>query len=233
MSIAWHSVSVTIWREIPGACTTALTSPSVVTIGNFDGVHRGHRMLIDEASRVAEVLELPVVAVTFFPHPVAVFAPDRVPATLTTIEERVAMLKAAGADMVYVLAFDKEMAAWSPDTFVTRVIVDQLHAVHVVVGTNFTYGSKAAGDVASLEAAGREHGFEAMGVALGGDEDDWSSTLVRQRLAAGDVARAAEVLGRWFSVSGTVVRGDQRGRDLGFPTANLPVSDKEIGRAHV
>jgi riboflavin kinase/FMN adenylyltransferase len=125
-------------------------------------------------------------------------------------------------DDVLVLPFDRSVAAWSPHEFATRVLAEKLHAAVVVVGANFRYGSKAAGDVASLTASGEELGFRTVGVALDGGPQVWSSTYVRTCLAAGDVAGAAQALGRPFVVRGVVVRGDRRGRGLGFPTANVP-----------
>ena len=165
---------------------------------------------------------LPVVAVTFDPHPMAVLRPDHAPQMLTTLEERAELLAEAGVDDVLALPFDREIAAWSPQEFVDRVLVDALHARVVVVGANFRFGHRAAGDVAFLLAAGERAGFTAEGVELDGGPQVWSSTYVRTCLAAGDVAGAAEALGRPFSVRGVVVRGDQRGRELGYPTANVP-----------
>lgn len=218
----WHSLSVTIWRPVLGASTQPLDSGSVVTIGTFDGVHRGHRAVIERTGECASTLEggpFPVVAVTFDPHPLTVVGPSHVPKQLSTMAERVRLLKAAGADHVYVLAFDHEMAQWSPEEFVRRIIINELKAAAVVVGENFRFGHKAAGDIETLrQCAG---GFAVEAISLKGTGTPWSSTRVRQSLEAGDVGAAAEVLGRDYGVSGTVVRGDQRGRGLGFPTANI------------
>jgi riboflavin kinase/FMN adenylyltransferase len=211
---------VHIWRslgEVP-----ADLGRTVVVIGNFDGVHLGHQHVLARASEVAERDGLPVVAVTFDPHPMAVLRPEHAPVQLTTIETRAELLAAAGADHVLAVPFDRAMAGWSPEHFVQRVLVDALHAAYVVVGANFRFGSRAAGDVASLRAAGETSGFTVEGLALDGGPMVWSSTYVRQCLAAGDVAGAAEALGRPYAVRGAVVRGDQRGRELGFPTANVP-----------
>lgn len=214
-----------VWREIDGAATGPRTSRSVVTVGVFDGVHRGHQHVLARATELAaELGGLDVVAVTFDPHPTAVFAPDRAPLALTSIAQRVALLGAAGADEVRVLAFDRALAAWSPEDFVARILAHDLQAAGVVVGANFTYGSKAAGTVASLVADGQAHGFVAEGLALDGEDGTvFSSTEVRRLVAEGDVAGAAEILGRPHSVCGTVVEGDKRGREMGFPTANVPV----------
>ncbi|WP_370248705.1 bifunctional riboflavin kinase/FAD synthetase [Nocardioides sp.] len=213
---------MTIWRsfdEIPATLTA-----SAVTIGNFDGVHRGHRAVIARAREAADRLDVPLVAVTFDPHPMAVLRPEHAPSMLTSLPERAALLRGAGVDDVLALPFDLAMAAWSPEEFVRAVLVEALRARAVVVGANFRFGARAGGDVASLIGFGREAGFEAEGVELDGGPQVWSSTYVRTCLVAGDVAGAAEALGRPFSVRGTVVQGDQRGRELGYPTANLPVA---------
>jgi len=219
----WQSAAVTIWREVPGAATAPRDAPAAVTIGVFDGVHRGHQHVLAAAREAAD--GHPVVAVTFEPHPAAVLAPDRAPKRLTTIERRIELLSAHGADDVRVLAFDREMSTWTPEEFIQRVLVEQLRASAVVVGENFRFGSKAAGDVDLLRAVGAEAGFSARGLALDGGEQPFSSTLVREHVAAGRLAEAADVLGRPHEVSGVVVEGDRRGRSLGFPTANVPVDD--------
>jgi riboflavin kinase/FMN adenylyltransferase len=211
---------VQIWRslgEVPADLGRA-----VVVIGNFDGVHLGHQHVLARATEVATRDGLPLVAVTFDPHPMAVLRPEHAPVQLTTIEVRAELLAQAGADHVLALPFDQEMAVWTPEEFVQRVLVDALHAASVVVGANFRFGSRASGDVATLRVAGEAAGFTVEGLALDGGPMVWSSTYVRQCLAAGDVAGAAEALGRPYAVRGTVVRGDQRGRELGYPTANVP-----------
>ena len=192
-------------------------------IGNFDGVHLGHRRVIARAREIADERGLQVVAVTFDPHPMAVLRPEHAPITLSSIEERAALLSQAGADHVLALPFTTEVAAWSPEEFVERILVDLLHAAAVVVGANFRFGHRAAGDVALLTSAGSTHDFTTEGIPLDGGPMVWSSTYVRTCLAAGDVAGAAEALGRPVTVRGVVARGEQRGRELGFPTANVPV----------
>jgi riboflavin kinase / FMN adenylyltransferase len=213
---------VHIWRstdEVP-----ADLGPTAVVIGNFDGVHLGHRRVLARARAVADERGLRLVAVTFDPHPMAVLRPEHVPTALTSVSARVELLGEAGADAVLVLPFDRAVAAWTPEEFVERVLSRALRATAVVVGANFRFGNRAAGDVATLRAAGEEHGFTVEGIALDGGPQVWSSTYVRTCLAAGDVAGAAEALGRPYAVRGEVVRGDQRGRALGFPTANVPTS---------
>ena len=202
-----------------------MTEPSVVTIGNFDGVHLGHRHVLARARELAGSLgcdsPLPVVAVTFDPHPLEVIAPDHAPLRLSTLHQRIALLRAAGADRVYVLDFSKDMSSWTPDEFVQRVLVDQLRTAGVVIGENFRFGHKAAGNIAFLRAAGDTYGFAVDGLTLDGGAVAYSSTLVRSLVAEGDVVRAAEILGHPHTVEGVVVRGDRRGRELGFPTANM------------
>lgn len=196
---------------------------TVVTIGNFDGVHLGHQHVLQQARATAEQLSVTkVVVVTFHPHPIAVLRPDHAPPTLTDLEARMRLLEGAGVDAVLVVPFDRDIAAWTPEEFIDRVLVDSLHAKAVVVGANFRFGNRAAGDVALLRTAGETRDFVVEGVALDGGPQVWSSTYIRNCLAAGDVAGAAEALGRPFTVRGVVVRGDQRGRELGFPTANVP-----------
>ena len=215
-------LAVQIWRsldEVQGDL-----GPTAVVIGNFDGVHLGHRHVLARAREIAEERSLRVVAVTFDPHPMAVLRPEHAPMTLTTLEVRAELLAEAGADAVLAMPFDRDVAAWTPVEFIDRVLVDALHAEVVVVGANFRFGHRASGDVATLREVGEGRGFTAEGIPLDGGPQVWSSTYVRMSLAAGDVAGAAEALGRPYAVRGVVVRGDQRGRGLGFPTANVPTS---------
>jgi riboflavin kinase / FMN adenylyltransferase len=220
---------VTLWRSFDDVPTSL--SGAGVTIGNFDGVHRGHRTVLSRARAAADGLDLPLVAVIFDPHPMAVLRPEHAPSVLTTIDERAALLADAGVDHVFALPFDLDVAAWSPQHFVDRVLVEALGARVVVVGANFRFGHRAAGDVALLRVAGESAGFTAEGVELDGGPQVWSSTYIRTCLAAGDVAGAAEALGRPVVVRGTVVRGDQRGRELGYPTANVPTDAQRAAPA--
>ncbi|GGF38479.1 riboflavin biosynthesis protein [Marmoricola endophyticus] len=209
-----------IWRsleEIPDGL-----DPTVVVVGNFDGVHLGHRAVVAQACAQAADDATRVVAVTFDPHPMAVLRPEHAPQMLTTLEQRARLLAEAGVDDVFAIPFSREVASWSPEEFVQRVLVDALHARTVVVGANFRFGAKAAGDVALLQRVGPDHGFTTRAVPLDGGPQVWSSTYVRACLAAGDVEGAAQALGRAYALAGTVVRGDQRGRELGYPTANVP-----------
>jgi riboflavin kinase/FMN adenylyltransferase len=211
---------VRIWRSVDDV--PADLGRTVLIIGNFDGVHLGHRHVVRRAREIADADGLPVVAVTFDPHPIAVLRPEHAPMSLTDIDRRCGLLAEAGVDDVLVIPFSREIASWSPQEFVDRVLVDALHAAVVVVGANFRFGAKAAGDVGMLTEAGRTKDFRVDGIALDGGPQVWSSTYVRTCLGGGDVEGAAEALGRPFSVIGRVARGEKRGRELGYPTANVP-----------
>jgi riboflavin kinase / FMN adenylyltransferase len=202
--------------------------PSVVTIGNFDGVHRGHQAVLARLVADARREGAHAVAITFRPHPVAVLYPERAPAQLIGLEDRLDLLAATGLDAVLVMEFTHELASWEPDRFVRETIVDTLGAVLVVVGRDTRFGRRNIGDVNTLRELGTELGFrvEAIDDLRGSDEAHpsgrrWSSTWARELIQAGDVATAAEVLGRLHRVVGVVVEGDHRGRGLGYPTANL------------
>ncbi len=195
-----------IWRALDDV--PADLGRTAVVIGNFDGVHLGHQHVVARAREIADADGLTLVAVTFDPHPMAVLRPEHAPSPLTTIEDRTRLLGEAGVDAVFALPFDREIAGWSPEEFVDRVLVDALHAAAVVVGANFRFGHRAAGDVATLREAGESRGFVAEGIALDGGPQVWSSTYVRTCLATGDVAGAAEALGRPF----TRARRGRRGR---------------------
>lgn len=212
----WHGI-----EQVP-----ADLGDTVVTIGVFDGIHLGHRRLIDRAVARARELGVPAVLMTFDPHPIAVFAPDRAPATLATWPRRAELAAELGVDAMLVLRFDRELAAVEPEDFVSGILAGALHARAVLVGENFTYGHKAAGTVETLPAQAAAHGIDVEIVELlseGGDRV--SSTRVRGHLADGDVAAAAECLGRPHRVTGEVVRGQGRGgAQLGFPTANIDVA---------
>jgi riboflavin kinase / FMN adenylyltransferase len=212
--------AVQVWRTLDEVGLDD-DSRTVATVGNFDGVHLGHQHLLAGVVARGRVLGAASVVVTFDPHPMTVIHPDSAPPRLATLEHRLALLESNAVDAVLVLPFTRELSLWEPDEFVRRVLVDALHAVEVHVGANFRYGHRAAGDVTTLRAAGDRHGFTVVAVPLAGDTSRWSSTYVRQCLAEGDVASAAAALGRPHRVEGPVVEGDRRGRQLGYPTANL------------
>ncbi|WP_081617545.1 bifunctional riboflavin kinase/FAD synthetase [Amycolatopsis methanolica] len=218
------------WRglaDLPGSWGRC-----VVTIGVFDGVHRGHQALIARTVEVAKNRNLPSVMLTFDPHPSEVIRPGSHPAQLTTLRRKAELVEQLGIDVLCVLPFTAELSRLTAHEFVHEVLVDRLHAAAVVVGENFTFGHKAAGDVALLKDLGRRFGFATYGAELqGGSTPDgetadtgeitFSSTYVRSCIDAGDVVAAADALGRPHRLEGIVVRGDGRGHDLGYPTANL------------
>lgn len=194
----------------------------VVTIGVFDGVHRGHAQLITKAVSEARRRGVKSVLMTFDPHPSEVVRPGSHPAQLTTMTRRAELVSALGVDAFLVMPFTPELSRLSPEGFVHEVLVERLHATEVVVGENFTFGRKAAGNVALLKTLGQRFGFGVHGVGLLADHAvTVSSTYVRSCVDAGDIAAAAEALGRPHRIEGVVVRGDGRGRELGYPTANI------------
>jgi len=194
----------------------------VATIGVFDGVHRGHQRIIGRALQIARAANLPVVVITFDPHPDEVVRPGSHPPLLTSSRRLAELLAGLGADALCVLPFTVDFSRLTPDEFVRVVLSERLHASAVVVGENFRFGHKAAGDVPLLVQLGDKYDFTAEGVPLLVEDGvTISSSYIREELAAGDVAAAARALGRPHRVEGVVVRGHMRGRGLGFPTANL------------
>ncbi|HXT42732.1 MAG TPA: bifunctional riboflavin kinase/FAD synthetase [Pseudonocardiaceae bacterium] len=195
---------------------------SVVTIGVFDGVHRGHARLVNHAVRRAGELGVPSVLMTFDPHPSEVIRPGSHPAQLTSLRRRAELVEQFGVEVFFVLPFTVELSRVPADEFVHTVLVERLHVADVVVGDNFTFGHKAAGNIDLLRTLGRRFGFTAEGVGLlSQGELTFSSTYIRSCIDAGDVVAAATALGRPHRLEGIVIRGDQRGRSLGYPTANL------------
>jgi riboflavin kinase / FMN adenylyltransferase len=199
---------------------------SVVTIGSYDGVHRGHQVIISRTVARARELGVPAVVVTFDPHPSEVVRPGSHPPLLAPHHRRAELMAGLGVDAVLILPFTKEFSRLSPGDFVVKVLVDKLHACAVVEGPNFRFGHRAAGDVAFLQELGSSYDYQVEVVDLyergsAGGGEPFSSTLARRLVAEGDVAGAMEVLGRPHRVEGVVVHGAQRGRQLGFPTANL------------
>jgi riboflavin kinase / FMN adenylyltransferase len=207
------------WRDLDDV--PAGFGPSVVSIGVFDGVHRGHRAVIDRLLERARGAGTSSVVITFDPHPMAVVRPGSEPAMLTTAEHRGDLLEDLGIDAVLVLPFTLQRSQQSPEDFVREILVERLGVVTIIVGANFRFGHRARGDVELLRRLGEEHGFVVDALDL---VDEMSSTGVRELLAAGNVEGAARALGRPHRVEGRVVRGDARGRELGYPTANLQMA---------
>jgi len=196
-----------------------MSESTVVVIGVFDGVHKGHQALLNRAKEISDGRS--IVALTFDPHPRTVFAPDSVPPMLTTLADRVELLKIHNADQVAVMKFNEQFAAMSPEDFVKNILVDQLHVGTVIVGKNFTYGAKASGNVDSLIKDGIAHGFTVDVQDLLGGEDVVSSSRIRNLVLEGKVEEARELLSRPHRLDGIVVHGEKRGREIGYPTANL------------
>lgn len=217
--IVFHDAS-----EVPGDF-----GESIVAIGKFDGVHAGHRAIIERMLVASAAGERRTVAVTFDRNPLSVLAPDRRPRALVGNTQKIELLAATGIDATLMLRFDEQLASVPPEEFARTVLVEALNARRVLVGRDFRFGRGGAGDVALLERLGREHGFTVDvidDIASGGASGAVagrrvSSTWIREMLSQGDVTRAAKLLGRLPSVSGEVVHGLKRGRELGFPTANL------------
>jgi riboflavin kinase/FMN adenylyltransferase len=208
------------WRGIDD--TPSGWGRCVVTIGVFDGVHRGHQALIGRGLDRARELGLPLVVVTFDPHPSEVVRPGSHPPVLTPVWRKAELVEELGVDAFCVLPFNTEFSRLPADEFVHVVLVERLHAAAVVVGENFRFGHKAAGDLGLLRTLGTRFGFSTEGVGMLRDDDvTLSSTFVRSSIDAGDVGQAAKALGRPHRIDGIVVRGEGRGRQLGFPTANV------------
>ncbi|MCY7373457.1 MAG: bifunctional riboflavin kinase/FAD synthetase [Spirochaetaceae bacterium] len=214
-----------VWRGLQDVGADEVAGRTVVTIGNFDGVHRGHQQVIAHIVTRAREIGAEAVVTTFDPHPMSVIHPDSVPLRLTSLSRRIELLEGLGVGTVLVLPFTREISLWEPDEFVRAVLVDGLNAAEVHVGESFRFGHRAAGTVDTLREAGARHGFVVAAVPLAGDTARWSSTYVRQCLAEGDTIAAAAALGRPHRVEGPVVEGDKRGRELGYPTANLSLDD--------
>ena len=196
-----------------------MSETNVVVIGEFDVVHKGHQPPLNRAKDIAD--GRPIVVRTFDPHPTTVFAPDKAPTMLTTLADRVELLKIHNADQVAVMKFNEKFAAMSPEDFVSTVLVNQLHASTVIVGKNFTYGHKAAGNVESLIKAGLQNNFTVEAQELKADTEVISSSRIRALVIEGKVEEARELLSRPHRLDGVVVHGEKRGREIGYPTANL------------
>lgn len=196
----------------------------VLTIGNFDGVHRGHQALMSRLCEEGRKRNLPVVVMVFEPQPLELFAGDKAPARLTRLREKLRYMAEAGVDKVLCVRFDRRFAALSAQRFISDLLVEKLDVKYLAVGDDFRFGAGRQGDFLLLQKAGAEYGFEVVSTETfcdGGKRI--SSTAVRQALAVDDLALAQSLLGHPFTISGRVVHGDALGRTLGFPTANLPL----------
>jgi len=205
-----------------------LARGAVAALGNFDGVHRGHQAVIAAACAHARALGAHCAGAVFSPHPRQVFTPDTPPFALMSEAQRARALKAAGAAAVFHIPFDRDLAAMTPEAFVRDVLAEGLGLKGVVTGADFCFGKGRAGDVAALTRLGAQYGVavkvaEAVNLQTGSGKI--SSTTVREALRQGDVQTAADLMGRPFAIEGVVSRGDQRGRQLGFPTANIALGD--------
>ena len=207
-----------VFRTLPAVAS----DPVALTIGNFDGVHLGHQAMLARLTDAARQLGVPPCVMTFEPHPREFFAPDQAPTRLTSLREKLELLERFGVERVYVRRFDFEFAKTAPEDFIDRILRRGLNARWILVGDDFRFGARRAGDFAMLKQAAAGGAFDVHAMtSVMADGVRISSTAVREALAAGDMQRAQHLLGRPYSISGRVVRGDQIGQKLGFPTANV------------
>ena len=214
-----------VFRGVPERATTS----TVLTIGNFDGVHLGHRALLGELMAKARELALPGTVLTFEPHPRELFAPDQAPARLASMRDKLELLAECGVDRVHVCRFDRKLAGLTAEEFIEQILVRGLSVRHLIIGDDFRFGKARGGDFSLLQQAGTAHRFvvEAMRtVDFGGLRV--SSSAVRDALAAGDIEQAESLLGRPFVIAGRVMDGRKLGRTIGFPTANIQVRRKRL-----
>ncbi|MFZ5913664.1 MAG: bifunctional riboflavin kinase/FAD synthetase [Pseudomonadota bacterium] len=210
-------------QELPSHCRGA-----VVAIGNFDGVHLGHRAVLAQAGALARGKGCPVGALVFEPHPREFLNPGLPRFRLTPLRDKARLLQSLGLDLLYVQRFDAFFASRPAEDFVTRILVEGLGVTHIVVGYDFHFGKGRTGDAALLQRMGKEAGFDVTVIAAvktTPSGEPYSSSLIREHLIEGRPRRAAELLGHWWSIEGHVVKGDQRGRTIGFPTANLALDE--------
>jgi riboflavin kinase/FMN adenylyltransferase len=212
-------------RTIPAQAT----SSRVLAIGNFDGVHLGHRALLERLTAVGRQHGLPPALMTFEPHPRELFSPDQAPARLTSLREKLALLEGCGIQEVFLLHFSRKLAGLSAESFIEQILVNGLGVRHLTIGDDFRFGKGRGGDFAMLQAAGQQHGFcvEAMHT-IEVDGERVSSSAVRDALGLGDLEHAGHLLGRPYSISGRVVHGNKLGRQLGWPTANIQLKRKRV-----
>jgi riboflavin kinase/FMN adenylyltransferase len=205
------------------------SSSRVLAIGNFDGLHLGHRALLERLTAAGRQHGLPPAVMTFEPHPRELFTPEQAPARLTSLREKLALLESCGIEDVYLLHFSRKLAGLTAEEFIERVLVQGLGVRHLIIGDDFRFGKGRAGDFAMLQSAGQRLGFgvEAMHtIEINGERV--SSSAVRDALGGGDLEHAARLLGRPYSIAGRVIHGDKIGRKLGFPTANIQLKRKRV-----
>jgi len=203
---------------------------SVVTIGAYDGVHRGHQAVIEQVRQQAKILDAHSVVVTFDRHPASIVRPESAPLLLTDVDQKLELLAATGLDATCIVKFDEDSSREAPSDFVKRVLVDGLSAKRVIIGEDFHFGYKRGGNVAMLRELGPKFDFDVTPIELisrgDGVDEPVSSTAIRRALAGGQVELATQLLGHHFEVRGVVVHGDERGRTIGFPTANIEVPNQ-------
>ena len=203
---------------------------SVVTIGAYDGVHRGHQAVIEQVRQQAKILDARSVVVTFDRHPASIVRPESAPLLLTDVDQKLELLAATGLDATCIVKFDEDSSREAPSDFVKRVLVDGLSAKRVIIGEDFHFGHKRGGNVAMLRELGPKFDFDVTPIELinrgDGVDEPVSSTAIRRALAGGQVELATQLLGHHFEVRGVVVHGDERGRTIGFPTANIEVPNQ-------
>jgi len=209
-----------------------LTRPipaSAVTIGNFDGVHRGHQLVISQLKQVAGEASLPTVVIIFEPQPIEYFAPDKAPKRLARFREKIAYLKAQRIDYLLCLHFDHKLAAQSAEDFVQQILVNSINTKHLVIGDDFHFGKNRQGNFQFLKDNCERYGFmvdETETLMIDGERV--SSTRIRESIQQGDFEKAAELLGRPYSLSGRIAHGQKLGRELGYPTINIKMGDKTL-----
>jgi len=210
-------------------CLGSPLPASAVTIGNFDGVHRGHQLVIRQLKQVAAAAALPTVVIIFEPQPIEFFAPGRAPARLSRFREKIAYLKAQQIDYLLCLRFDRSLAEQTAEEFVRKILIERLNTRHLVIGDDFHFGKNRQGNFQYLQQNSARFGFtvdETETLMIDGERV--SSTRIRQCIAAGDFDKAAELLGRPYSLSGRVAHGQKLGRQLGYPTINIKMGDKTL-----
>jgi riboflavin kinase/FMN adenylyltransferase len=212
---------------------------AVAALGNFDGFHRGHQVVVGEAGRLAKANNAPLMVIMTEPHPVAFFKPDAEPFRLTPFRERLALLERFGVDVAVVLPFNKELASHTPADFAGNILTKGLHISTVIAGYDYRFGKGRAGDVSTLKKLGKDFGFRVQEIPQvdfgveGAAGEPYSSTLVRKALKDGKARLAAALLGHWWTVNGPIIDGEKRGRRIGYPTANIEFHDSIVPRLGV